>query len=39
LKKLGCATRQRDEKALKARFADQPRWLGVIARAATILGE
>ena len=39
LKRLGCATRQRDEKGLKARFADQPRWLGVIARTATILGE
>lgn len=39
LKKLGCDTRLNGEKALKAQFKDQPRWLGVITRATTILGE
>jgi len=39
LKKLGCASRPRDEKALQAKFAGQPRWLGLIARATRLLGE
>ena len=39
IRKLGCATRQRDEKALKAQFRGDARWQSLLARATAVFGE